>query len=741
MTNLVHITDDMRREAENAPVRSALRLRGVSGDDADWWINTARVRLADKEENFDRFGFKCKSIILPYFDLDAAPILDAGRPFERARLLPLQGYGAGPAGTGKFRYRQEDGTELHAYLPRLPGGRLWRDVFKNTDTPIIITEGEFKAGKSTISPRGLPTVGIGGIDCLSGRSGDIVPELAGCRWTDRLVYFAFDAPVTVNITAAIVRGANYLLARGARVKVCYIENTTTYKALENPDALPDAPKPKMGLDDYLYAGGTWDELEKTSKEEIDSIGGNHLFSSIAIIQGPATPCYVQITGNLIGTIRNNTSMGEILSDHFVARTDEKGNTKWVSAYKDWKSNPRRVKLNNVVVRPDLPALAITPNNDWNRWPGMVTVPKRNRKWARYFRRYLVDFFRHNVEDRATIRLHRKKFLQGMAFHFQKPGVLQSTSWTFKSVDEGIGKSTLLELPAHIIGEHDGGGAYIATADDLESPWTDYLAGPSYILYNEPSNNNDKMRGKVKNLRTQSHLLCNTKYGAKFRVPNIIWFGFTTNEEYAFGMSEVARRDWFWEPQWKDTDKKWIAIARRFGELACSESDEAHEFRAAVLWELLYNTDISDYDPRAPAGNSKAKMWAAKQGKAKTVLHKEGMLERILKTLETEDAIAWMTEDWAVWVGEGYNPSNASTDKQWLSKELIKKGFHCGSVDVKYQKRCHTAWMVGKGYWSALQADQKKRAFDLGRREAHTESDNNNSMFEVGVSGATGGPVI
>ena len=84
----------------------------------------------------------------------------------------------------------------------------------------------------------------------------------------------------------------------------------------------------------------------------------------------------------------------------------------------------------------------------------------------------------------------------------------------------------------------------ARAFYLQGLNTDYLQGKAYVLYNEPSNSNAKLRQKAKNLRTDTHNNINNKYGAKYRIPNIITFGFTTNEDYPFGISEQARRDWF-----------------------------------------------------------------------------------------------------------------------------------------------------------------------------------------------------
>lgn len=683
--------------------RSKLRLRGISEDDIEWWVREAKVRYCDSRELNRRFGIRrdkhgdlVDGLLIPFFDADGNPVMDCGRPFERVRLNRWEGQG---------KYRNEAGTAVHAYLPPLLFNKSWRDVFRSAEDFVVITEGEFKAGAAV--RHGLPpTIGLTGVDCLTTKKAGLVPELAGLKLTNRLVYVAFDAPTHPDLEASITRAANYLMIRGARVKIVRIEKTAAYES-----KFPDA-KGKMGLDDFLFAGGTWRELMDTSVEIEDDLCQNQLFSQIAILLGPAQPSYVHVAdgpSGSIGTVRTKAAMVESFSDQWVEKENDDGETKFVNAFKDWTANPRRTKLKDVVVRPDLPPLSITPDQNWNSWPGIVTLPKQNRRHARFFYRFLVKFFSHSVEERATVRLHRKRFLQWMAHIFQHPETRQFTSWTFLSKHEGIGKSALLEMVAHIIGAGDGGGAYIATADDLESPWTDYLQGKAYIVYNEPSNNNAKLRQKTKNLRTDTHLNCNTKYGAKFRIPNIVTFGFTTNEDYPFGISETARRDWVWEPKWEQTDRAWMAEAAKFGELACGQGAASDEFRAAVLYELLHSVDLRGYDPKAPAGASKAKIRAAKASTSLTGLRKEDILNRVLAELDNRTAVAWRTEKWAAWVGEGYSPTNALADKIWLKGELEKRGYHAGSVQVKADGGKPTLWFASRRLWSDLSTEEKTRA--------------------------------
>ena len=696
--------------------------RGFKSEEAKTWVEAGGVRWSDKSDVGRKFGPDRDGLLIPYFDLDGKPVVDlkTGRPFERVRLLRYSGRG---------KYRSEAGTGVHAYLPMFPTGHAsWREVFKDPDFPVALTEGEFKAGQGTWVPGGMPTIGLGGIDCLTTRQGGLVPELEGIVLKGRTVFIVFDAPTNEHLAASVSRAANFLMVRGAKVKVCSIENTEVYQrqawdkdcGMTLKEFHDAGGTNKMGLDDFLRWGGKWNELTASAVEVENTIDQNTLFVSLALLTGPASPLYLHLTGKDAGTIRNKQAMSEVLSDELIWR-ETRGGVKPVNAFKEWCESPRRVKLNEVVVRPDLPPLSPTPDNNWNSWPGLVTLPLRNDALAAYFNGFLDEWFSPGVEDPGVALLHRDSFKQWCAALFQQPGKRPFTSWTFISKHEGIGKSALFELIAKLIGVGVDGGAYLATADDLESEWTDYLYGKQFILYNEPSNSNAKLRQKVKNLRTDDYLNCNTKFGPKFRIPNLVAFAFTTNEDYAFGLSEEARRDWVWEPKWQQSDKDWLEKARKFGELACGTGPDSEAFRSAVLFDLTYQTLLSNYDPHAPAGNSKAKTRAAKASTSLVGLRKEELLERVLELLQgteetpAEKAVAWTTESWLDW--SGVEKHYAHADKVWLNGQLEKFGHYAGSETYKVSgNNKPRIWFVASVPWSDLNRAEKQRAVSVGLGE-------------------------
>ena len=107
----------------------------------------------------------------------------------------------------------------------------------NPDKPILITEGEKKAAKSTLE--GFPCIGLSGVYGFGDKENELIPELNELSWKNRTVYIVFDSDTTskYEVGRAEIRLAIILMNRGAIVKSI---------------RLPDEPGfDKIGLDDYL----------------------------------------------------------------------------------------------------------------------------------------------------------------------------------------------------------------------------------------------------------------------------------------------------------------------------------------------------------------------------------------------------------------------------------------------------------------------------------------------------------
>jgi hypothetical protein len=723
--------------------RTMLATRGFTDSQIDWWVDKAGVHYLDHLPVSVRFGPKADGLIIPYYDLDGNPVVDCGRPFERVRLC----FGAN-GGAVTRRYSQEPGTQIHAYLPPLTG-ETWREVFADPTREIAITEGEFKAGQAT--QVGIPTVGLGGVDCLVTKNNGLVPELRGMKLFGRTVFIIFDAPLHKKLQQSIKRAVAHLMSQGAVVKVCNIENTDTYKSCSeqsakwredvkaanyNLTALGPAPAflmkedGKMGLDDYLLAGGLYQTLRAEAKPIEEAFPGsvgdpseasNPLLGEIAIVTGYGGVFYLHLTGSEAGLSRNRESMSVVQAPVKVMKAAGK-ETKFYPAFNDWLENPWRVEIGTILTRPDFPPLSITPDGHWNSWTGLSTVPKRNQTYAGLFNSFVRDFFDSEVEGPEISESHRQKFLQWCAHLFQKPGRRHFTSWTFTSDQEGIGKSALAELIAYIIGiegrnpNGDGAGAGIAGASTFEGDYVDVWPGKMFMVLNEPSSDNAKMRQRMKNYRTDPFLESNTKYGAKFNIRNEVNFIFTTNEPYAFGISEDARRDWVWEPDKKQSNKEWVRRASEFAALATGRGQKADDFRAAVLWELLHEVSLEGYDPFAHAEGSKAKTAAATASKSRVGSGVQEVLDDILMLFEDPElkAAAWTQEAWQRFSGE-INRNVQTTTKGTLKRELEKRGYTVDRPQLGPKNDRFKVWaVIRKGcLWSRFGSDEKQAAVAAG----------------------------
>jgi putative DNA primase/helicase len=148
-----------------------------------------------------------------------------GGEFARIKLFPA---------LGKMKYAQPPKTGARLYMP-----------FPIGDGPVFVVEGE----KKTLAARqeGLNAAGIGGVwNWLS--NGAAIDDLSLLQWDGREVTIIPDSDVfkRVDLMRAIYALGRELRGLGANVYVAQ---------------LPQPGAAKIGLDDFLVAGGRVSELE------------------------------------------------------------------------------------------------------------------------------------------------------------------------------------------------------------------------------------------------------------------------------------------------------------------------------------------------------------------------------------------------------------------------------------------------------------------------------------------------
>lgn len=147
-----------------------------------------------------------------------------GKKFARIKLFPS---------LGKWKYSQPPGTSARLYMP-----------FPVADDLLYVVEGE----KKTLAAyqHGLNVVGIGGVwNWVS--KGSPIDDLAFIEWDNRDVIIIPDSDVfeRPDLLRAIYALGRELRNQGGSVRVARIPHSSN----------------KVGLDDYLQAGGDVEELE------------------------------------------------------------------------------------------------------------------------------------------------------------------------------------------------------------------------------------------------------------------------------------------------------------------------------------------------------------------------------------------------------------------------------------------------------------------------------------------------
>jgi len=154
-----------------------------------------------------------------------------------------------------IKYETPAGAGLALDVP--PRSRAQLD---DPSVPLWITEGAKKADAG--ASHGLlivALIGVYGFRHTNGHGGKVaLPELQHIAWNQRKVYLAFDSDAMENpqVHLALSEFAALLTSLGANVRYVY---------------LPSSDGRKVGLDDFLAAGGTVESMLQTATSDLRSI--------------------------------------------------------------------------------------------------------------------------------------------------------------------------------------------------------------------------------------------------------------------------------------------------------------------------------------------------------------------------------------------------------------------------------------------------------------------------------------
>lgn len=191
-------------------------------------------------------GFKAMSaLMIPYSDpTTGSPMTYSANgamgEFKRVRYLGKNTTKSFVAKNKEQRYAQPKGSPVLAYF--VAGGFIdWPSIFLDSEIPIVITEGEFKA--ICACRHGIPTIALGGVWNFTTKDGSLLPELQRIVWHGRRVIICYDSDLAdnPNVQGAEQRLVMELRRRGAVVHLARL-----------PSASDGA---KLGLDDAIRQFG------------------------------------------------------------------------------------------------------------------------------------------------------------------------------------------------------------------------------------------------------------------------------------------------------------------------------------------------------------------------------------------------------------------------------------------------------------------------------------------------------
>lgn len=521
-----------------------LKLRGLEGKE------TSRLH-----PTFHPVG----ALYIPYF----SPKGSETKFFRIRYLEPLPGF----AGMTKKpqRYAQVPQTLNEVYLPPLMK-RSWADVMSDAEVTIYITEGELKAACATA--RGLPTIGLGGVDVWRSqkRKLPLLPQLDDVKWKGRKVVIIFDSDAATNpdVVRAQRQLSRTLTDRGAEPVIASLPTTKDGK--------------KQGLDDYLVVHEV-DELQKLVEKAAPLENAQALWElneEVVFVRDP-------------GLVIERSSGQRIAPHNFVnsvyanrLHTDYSGEKpKRVKTAKEWLEWRERFEARKVTY---VPGQSQMVDNQWNLWSGWGVEPKRGDvgPWHK-----LLDFLFKEEKDA------REWFEKWCAYPIQHPGTKMFAAVVLWGVVHGTGKTLVGYTLKDIYGKN---GREIKD-QDLQGSFNEWAENKQFILGDEVTGSDKRVdANRLKSLITAEEMTINAKFIPAYVIPACVNYMFTSNAPDAFFLEDTDRRFFIHEVTGKPAAPGFYA-----------EYDKWRRGEGpAFLFDYLLRVSLKDFNPMASAPMTRAK---------------------------------------------------------------------------------------------------------------------------------------
>lgn len=529
-----------------------LQKRSITREQAE----VLQVGPMSVEEAYRHLGYKAKGNIafleaIPYFDADGHPL---GEPhFHRFRVNYAQGWTPPEGSWDEYpKYRSPYRKGEFAYLPR-GVGIDWVAVHGNPDVPVIITEGEYKAIR-TCAAWNKPCIGLGGIWMFHARS-TTWPQGMDMDVLGRTFYIVFDAdkesthdtPLKGGIRGvegAANRLATKVYSQGGVPVLLYLARTPTFIKARESD-----PDTKMGLDDFINAGGTWKELEAQRADPIESAGLAYLMDTYAFYRGEK-PGVVNIkTGHFYKTNEFRDVEANCKQKVLVEKGGKvmEQTLKFAPVFLEHEDRP---EFNRWVFEPSSPPGLDQALGTYNRWGGMVVEgwvgPGEQEAY-----RELVSEWRKFIRGLCGAE-GWEYFEKWAADLFQNPGRKTTIAMLLRCSLMGVGKSLLGEVIRDMIGAKHSARMGLG---DVTHHFNALLGDQVFVQVDEANDVRKEHDSALNNLVTAEECAVTLKGRDTILVKNYARIYITSNHTAPIVLNEHNRRFFVMEPDLTEKDSK------------------------------------------------------------------------------------------------------------------------------------------------------------------------------------------
>lgn len=584
-----------------SPRAAILQKRHITNEQADI-LNVGPMALDDV---ISHLGYRPKGSIhyieaLPYWDVDGHPL---GEPdqFFRFRINYTPGWEP-PDGDWKEypKYRSPRRKGEHVYLPR-GVGIDWVAVYGEPQIPVIITEGEYKAIRAC-SAWDKPCLGLGGVWMFHANKPGW-PAGMDMNFTGRECFIVYDAdqestqehPLKGGISGpdgAAKRLANKLYWADALPSLLYIARTETFLKARTKDL-----NVKMGIDDFIDAGGTWEELLNTKENPIEHKGLAYLFDRYAFCRGLPVGI-IEIASGMFYRVEEWKHVEANCVETTLVQKGEKLVPMEINFPNMYMKHLERPEFTHWMFEPSLPPGLDQGAGTYNRWKGMAVEGLVGAGEAERYQEIVAMWKRFSAGVLGSGRDYCEKWIADL---FQNPGRKTTQAMLVRSSLNGIGKTLIVEILRDIIGAKHSVRVTLADAVNHFNA----LMGDRVLVQIDEANDFAKQYDSVlKNLVSSEDAVVTLKGRDSTVVKNYGRLFITSNSVAPIALDEHNRRFFIMEPDLTIEDEKgdW---AKWVGDVVAKELRSAEGLR--MLRWYFDTIDISDWSPTAHVPRTDAMM--------------------------------------------------------------------------------------------------------------------------------------